>query len=217
MMTDSSLEHDIVVGQDRYHWLGSIYGVYLGCQGSPCLQNYGSVATTQGRLLAFPNVMQHRVAPFELVDKEKSGHRQFVALWLVDPYQRIVSTANVPPQQMSWMAEEALKKSASETEDGGKSQVPPEMRPGAMEAVKRRRSLGAYGMGVKAGGPGFRARRAMSGCSSPYSPIVSYIQRSRSTSVPYFGSVYFSSLFAVSGLSKIQLPGFTSLGGFARQ
>ncbi|KAH6625493.1 hypothetical protein C7974DRAFT_202254 [Boeremia exigua] len=94
------------VSQDNYHWMESIYGTGLGSgSGGPCLQNYGSVETKEKRLLAFPNVFQHRVSPFELADPTKPGHRRFIALWLVDPHQRIVSTANVPPQQLSWWTE----------------------------------------------------------------------------------------------------------------
>jgi septum formation topological specificity factor MinE len=47
-------------------------------------------------------ISQHRVSPFRLVDPTKPGHRRFIALWLVDPNFRIISTANVPPQQMNW-------------------------------------------------------------------------------------------------------------------
>lgn len=65
-------------------------------------QNIGSVTTPQGRLLAFPNTLQHKVEPFELVDKTRPGHRRFLVLWLVDPHYRICSTRNVPPQQESW-------------------------------------------------------------------------------------------------------------------
>jgi hypothetical protein len=96
------------VGQDSYHWLQSAYGTHFGSGNSPCLQNYGSIVTQQGRLLAFPNVFQHRVSSFKLVDPTKPGHRRFIALWLVDPNLRIISTANVPPQQMSWYAEALL-------------------------------------------------------------------------------------------------------------
>lgn len=64
--------------------------------------NLGAVNTRQGRLLAFPNVIQHRVEPFELVDQSKPGHRKIVAFFLVDPAYRITSTATVPPQQKHW-------------------------------------------------------------------------------------------------------------------
>ncbi len=56
----------------------------------------------EGRLLTFPNTMQHRVYPFHLEDPTKPGHRRILALFLVDPHQRIISTANVPCQQKEW-------------------------------------------------------------------------------------------------------------------
>ncbi|KAK4574945.1 hypothetical protein LTR86_000795 [Recurvomyces mirabilis] len=71
----------------------------------PPEQRLGSVLTQQGRLLTFPNVMQHRVEPFELDDKTRPGHRKILALFLVDPYLRIPSTATVPPQQKHWWTE----------------------------------------------------------------------------------------------------------------
>ncbi|KAJ5889001.1 hypothetical protein N7495_009042 [Penicillium taxi] len=108
MQTSAYLNDDIDVGQDSYHWLEQIYGTYLGGRNSPCLQNYGEVETHQGRLLAFPNVFQHRVSPFHLIDPTKPGHRRFIALWLVDPTSHIISTANVPPQQMNWWLDSIL-------------------------------------------------------------------------------------------------------------
>jgi hypothetical protein len=41
-----------------------------------------------------------------LEDPSKPGHRKLLALFLVDPNIRIVSTANVPPQQRDWWSEE---------------------------------------------------------------------------------------------------------------
>ncbi|KAI4835426.1 hypothetical protein E4T44_08578 [Aureobasidium sp. EXF-8845] len=74
----------------------------------PSLQRLGSVGLPVGRLLAWPNVLHHRITPFELVDKTRSGHRSFLTLSLVDPSYRICSTRNVPPQDHDWWAEEAL-------------------------------------------------------------------------------------------------------------
>jgi hypothetical protein len=62
----------------------------------------GSLVTSQHRCIAFPNTYQHRVSPFELVDKNKPGHRKIVALFLVDPAVRRPSTKIVPPQQKEW-------------------------------------------------------------------------------------------------------------------
>ncbi|QRW19907.1 hypothetical protein RhiXN_08882 [Rhizoctonia solani] len=70
----------------------------------PCVNRFGSVITRQDRCIAFPNTYQHRVSPFELVDKSKPGHRKIVALFLVDPATYRPSTTTVPPQQSEWRA-----------------------------------------------------------------------------------------------------------------
>lgn len=108
-MQTSSYQDDLQdrVGQDSYSWLEMVYGTHLR-SGSVCLQNYGSIETKEGRFLAFPNTFHHRVSPFELKDKTKPGYRRFIALWLVDPLNRIISTANVPPQQQNWWLDRAF-------------------------------------------------------------------------------------------------------------
>ncbi len=142
---DLHLEPEYSVGQDSHSWMERIYGTTLGSENTaPCLQNYGSVETREGRLLAFPNVLwvqslfmakkctetrnnsQHRVSPFELIDRTKPGHRRFIALWLVDPNRRIISTANVPPQQRDWWVE-AILGSTPEMRKTAMSKIPPEI------------------------------------------------------------------------------------------
>ncbi|KAK3339955.1 hypothetical protein B0T25DRAFT_365827 [Lasiosphaeria hispida] len=116
-----------LLGQDSYEYFERIFGGSLGPSGGeagPCLQNFGSLETRQGRLLAFPNVFQHRVSPFSLQDRTKPGHRRFIALWLVDPHRRIISTANVPPQQLDWWAESVF---GAESSNVAKSEIPPEL------------------------------------------------------------------------------------------
>lgn len=110
-------------GQDAYHWIEGVLDTHLGQHNSPCLQNYSSVQTRQGARVSkhiarsyLPSHLsdshtltsQHRVSPFRLIDTSKSGHRRFIALWLVDPTIRITSTGNVPPQQMSWYVDALL-------------------------------------------------------------------------------------------------------------
>lgn len=87
--------------QDEFHWLECNYGTSF-THGGACAQNYGSVKTPQGRFLAFPNTFQNRVSSFRLADPTRPGHQRYIALWLVNPYCRIISTANVPPQQQDW-------------------------------------------------------------------------------------------------------------------
>ncbi|EKD05591.1 hypothetical protein A1Q2_00081 [Trichosporon asahii var. asahii CBS 8904] len=66
------------------------------------IQDHGAVVAREDRVLVFPNTYQHRVEPFELLDKSRPGHRKILAFFLVDPATPVVGTANVPPQQAHW-------------------------------------------------------------------------------------------------------------------
>lgn len=69
----------------------------------------GKVDCNENRLLIFPNIFQHRIEPFELHDKSRSGHRKMMCLYVVDPYNDLVVTTNqVPPQQKSWYDDNSL-------------------------------------------------------------------------------------------------------------
>ncbi|KAF8202924.1 hypothetical protein BJ912DRAFT_942328, partial [Pholiota molesta] len=93
--------HDLNLSypQDVSGWLAPIYGCRLD---GPSVQDVGGVDTREGRLLTFPNILQHRVGPFELANPTKPGHRKIVALFLVDPNIKVISTAHVPCQQQEW-------------------------------------------------------------------------------------------------------------------
>ncbi|KAF2099439.1 hypothetical protein NA57DRAFT_37564 [Rhizodiscina lignyota] len=93
-------------GQYEYDSLEEYYGIL---NENEAIQELGSVATREGRLLAFPNVMQHRVRPFSLADRTKDGHRKILVMFLVDPNIRVLSTAHVPPQRKDWWADEVRK------------------------------------------------------------------------------------------------------------
>ncbi|EFI27114.1 hypothetical protein CC1G_14939 [Coprinopsis cinerea okayama7 len=89
--------------QGVVHWLKEVYG----CEDREgAVQYVGAVETREGRLLTFPNILQHQVQPFSLNDKTKPGHRKILALFLVDPHIRVISTAHVPAQRMDWWREE---------------------------------------------------------------------------------------------------------------
>ncbi|KAJ3459308.1 hypothetical protein MRS44_015381 [Fusarium solani] len=59
----------------------------------------------RGQAIFYPNVYQNRLGPFELADKTRPGHCKMPALFLVDPMNPIISTANIPPQQRDWWSE----------------------------------------------------------------------------------------------------------------
>ncbi|KAJ2912992.1 hypothetical protein MD484_g7417, partial [Candolleomyces efflorescens] len=106
------------------HFLGTLFG----CDNfSGGIQDVGSVETREGRLLTFPNILQHRVEPFELEDPTKPGHRKILALFLVDPNIRTLSTAYVPSQRLDWWQEIA-------TTELGK--LPLELRDQVFEGVE---------------------------------------------------------------------------------
>ncbi|RDB28238.1 hypothetical protein Hypma_001499 [Hypsizygus marmoreus] len=74
--------------QNDHAWLEQIFGCK---QYGPTVQVLGAVETKEGRLLTFPNVLQHRVQPFSLLDHTKPGYRRILALFLVDPGTRITA------------------------------------------------------------------------------------------------------------------------------
>ncbi|KAJ7982965.1 hypothetical protein DFH06DRAFT_1466913, partial [Mycena polygramma] len=77
-------------------------------------------------LLRGPNVYQHRVAPFHLVDATKPGHRKILAIFLVDPsIEPIPSATNVPPQQADWTFD-ALEEARNDP-NSNFSRLPPEL------------------------------------------------------------------------------------------
>ncbi|KAK0716044.1 hypothetical protein B0H67DRAFT_554442 [Lasiosphaeris hirsuta] len=94
---------------------------YLGVeQEGPAVQALGQVLTSEGRLLVFPNCVQHQVQPFTLKDTTKPGYRKILAMFLVNPHRPILSSAHVPPQRRDWWAEEVRK-------DGGLAVLPAEI------------------------------------------------------------------------------------------
>ena len=74
---------------------------------SMLIQPRGVNRTLSGRVLAWPNTLQHCVQPFELENKALPGRRTILCFFLVDPTKRIRSTATVPPQQREWLQLEA--------------------------------------------------------------------------------------------------------------
>lgn len=100
-ITESRLSFRAALDYPRYeqndgNGLHEVYGLD---DEDPLNQVLGSASTPAGRCLAFPNILQHRVAPFRLADPTRPGHRKILAFFLVDPAVTITSTSDVPPQQ----------------------------------------------------------------------------------------------------------------------
>lgn len=79
-----------------------VYQVFGMLNEGPLNQKLGFLIAREGRCVVFPNIYQHKVAPFELVDKTKNGHRKILVFFLIDPMKRVISTRNIAPQNPIW-------------------------------------------------------------------------------------------------------------------
>ncbi|RXW16608.1 hypothetical protein EST38_g9247 [Candolleomyces aberdarensis] len=103
--SDGQWFDDFPYQQDEHSFL-EVFGLD---NWSDSIQDIGSIDTREGRLITFPNILQHQVQPFKLADPTKPGHRKILALFLVDPNVRVISTADVPCQRQDWWWGEMLK------------------------------------------------------------------------------------------------------------
>jgi hypothetical protein len=119
--------HNVAYAQNDNAWIEDIYGLE-NWQAS--VQHIGDIETRQGRVVTFPNILQHQVQPFQLDDSTKPGHRKILALFLVDPNMKIISTANVPCQRRDWWGQIMM----SDAEGLGK--LPLELREKVIQDVE---------------------------------------------------------------------------------
>ncbi|EPQ56986.1 hypothetical protein GLOTRDRAFT_120376 [Gloeophyllum trabeum ATCC 11539] len=98
----TALCDDMYLRYEQSDWLGLAMAYGLDEYDGTLNQELGSVTTKEGKCLAFPNIWQHRVSPFKLIDPTKPGHRKILCFFLVDPTKKILSTTVVPPQQADW-------------------------------------------------------------------------------------------------------------------
>jgi len=108
-------------------WLENVFG----CHESSAAQQVGSIETREDRVITFPNLLQRQVQPFKLADPTRPGHRKILALFLVDPHIRIISTANVPCQQRDWWSQ-----AISNDVNGRFSNLPPEIHEKVIDEVE---------------------------------------------------------------------------------
>jgi hypothetical protein len=85
--------------QHDHNGVKLIYGLE---NGGTLNQELGEVTTNNGRILAFPNVFQHQVQSFTLVDKQRPGHRNILVFFLCDPAAHVESSATILPLQRDW-------------------------------------------------------------------------------------------------------------------
>lgn len=80
-----------------------VWKVYGLADDDSLVQPRGVCSTLPGRLLAFPNTLQHRVSPVKLINPALPGRRVIICFFLCDPTLRVRSTATVPPQPKAWI------------------------------------------------------------------------------------------------------------------
>ncbi|KAJ7482202.1 hypothetical protein B0H11DRAFT_2173252 [Mycena galericulata] len=66
----------------------------------PCVQDIGAMNTKSGRVLVWPNIYQHRVSPFRLVDPAKPGHRKILAIFLAEWAAEALNAARNDPASL---------------------------------------------------------------------------------------------------------------------
>ncbi|KAG0257337.1 hypothetical protein BG011_004011 [Mortierella polycephala] len=82
--------------------------MYQLANDEPLVQYLDGVNTNPDRCIAFPNIYQHQVQPFELEDPTKPGSRCILVYFLIDPERPVLSTTRVPPQQKDWALPQGL-------------------------------------------------------------------------------------------------------------
>ncbi|KAJ2054654.1 hypothetical protein GGI08_004482 [Coemansia sp. S2] len=89
----------------------------VDCYKAECKQFYtqevGEVEIKSGSYICYPNFYQTKMPSFELADPTRPGHVKYIAFYIVDPTQRLVSTQVVPPQQPNWATSSSDTTSAS--------------------------------------------------------------------------------------------------------
>lgn len=89
--------------QSNHDSVRLIYGLE---NGGTLNQELGAVNTNNDRILAFPNVFQHQVQSFTLVDKQRPGHRNILVFFLCDTAAQVESSAAILPLQRDWWGTE---------------------------------------------------------------------------------------------------------------
>ncbi|RVD83576.1 uncharacterized protein DFL_007960 [Arthrobotrys flagrans] len=70
------------------------------------VQEIGQIETKKNRAIAFPNIYQHQVQPFTLLDRTKPGYRKILVFFLCDPSNEdLPTTGTVAPQQPEFRVE----------------------------------------------------------------------------------------------------------------
>lgn len=91
--------------EDPYYMQGDEFGVakvYGLKDGDPMVHYLGREEAKTGKVLVFPNNLQHHVDPFELADKTRPGHRKILCFFIVNPLNDMVVGSDQVASQQGW-------------------------------------------------------------------------------------------------------------------
>lgn len=72
---------------------------------TPSFQALGTLRVPEGRLITFPNALQHKFEAPLLNDAGRPGWIQFLQIHLVDPHYILASTRHIAPRSLDWWCE----------------------------------------------------------------------------------------------------------------
>lgn len=104
-ITESKISFRSMFEDPPYEQGDSLYCQhFFGLEDEDTIVKYlGGISTEENKVVIFPNFFQHHVDLFQLKNKTRPGHRKILCFFLVDPYNdKVLTTAEVPPQQESW-------------------------------------------------------------------------------------------------------------------
>ena len=103
-ITDSYLQFRKSVSEPNYEQSddNGVEAVFGLVNDEPLNQEMGHIQIFENRCICFPNMYQHRVEPFELLNKKIPGHRKIICFFLIRPSDSILSTSSISPQQLNW-------------------------------------------------------------------------------------------------------------------
>jgi hypothetical protein len=97
--------YDLHYPQNCHDYVEYHYGMKLTSkdymEGAELTVSLGRIPTKENLCLFFPNFMQHRVSKIQLKEGCTEGHRGILVFFLINPFEKVISTANVSPQQQS--------------------------------------------------------------------------------------------------------------------
>jgi hypothetical protein len=98
---------DLDYPQSCFEYVNYHYGFKLASDGAEAAISLGKIPTKENLCLFFPNFLQHKVSKVELKEGCTEGNRGILVFFLINPFEKVISTANVPPQQTTMTLEDA--------------------------------------------------------------------------------------------------------------